>query len=201
MNCSDVRSLLPEHVRGGLAPADAVRVVRHLDACAECRAERDGLAHVCRMLDAAAAPEVTTDVSAVYREAALREARKVRRWRRAACFALAASLLLLLGFSLRLEVRMDRDQLVVRWGEAKVEPAPPARVRPGPAVEERLRVLDELVQALAADIDARDLAQQERIARLRKDVARALAVRAEEQEIARLSQALDQVLKEKGALP
>src|SRR5690348_14985697 len=42
--CADIRPLLGVYLTGAIAPADRAVVVRHLAACADCRAELAGLA-------------------------------------------------------------------------------------------------------------------------------------------------------------
>src|SRR4029077_20445393 len=42
--CADIRPLLGVYLTGAIAPADRTVVVRHLAACADCRAELAGLA-------------------------------------------------------------------------------------------------------------------------------------------------------------
>jgi anti-sigma factor RsiW len=190
-DCTAVRPLLPEAVYGDLSPdrADAVR--RHLAACAGCRAEFAALQEVRDALGAAPAPPpVRVDVARVYREAAARQMQRLRRWRRAAAALGAAAALLAAALLLRLELRVDGEQLVLRWGAAP-EPAPVARqpepptqpppaeapprvVAEPPAVSaEDVRLLKQLIHALAASLDARDrqqlqdlLALQQRLDRL-----------------------------------
>jgi hypothetical protein len=122
---------------------------------------------------------VKVDAAMLYRQAAERQALRTRRWRRAALAACAAgiALLTLTAFS-RLEIRVEVNQVVARWGAAPAPevPAPPPVVQgpPAPAdggaataaVEDRLRVLDALVQALAEDDQARDYQHGREIARL-----------------------------------
>jgi hypothetical protein len=180
MNCPDVRACLPALAYGDLGPAETARVEEHLARCPECRREWAGLRAVRRLLDAAPAPEVSVDVAAVYRRAAERQARAARRWRRvgcAACVGLAAALAVAVG--LRLEVQVGEQQVVLRWGLPPAPPAPPAPPPPAPtpprpaapdATEERLRLLGELVQALAADVRGRDDRQQQDIEALRRQV-------------------------------
>jgi hypothetical protein len=180
MNCPDVRARLPALAYGDLGPTEAAAVEEHLAKCAECRQEVACLRGVRRLLDAAPAPAVSVDVAAVYRRAAERQARSARRWRRIACAAgvgLAAAIALAVG--LRLEVRVEAQQVVLRWGAPPAPPAPPPppapAVRPLPpavsdVTEEQLRLLSELVQALAADVRGRDERQQQEIDALRRRV-------------------------------
>ncbi len=115
-DCTAVRPLLPEAVYGDLAAGPAAAVRRHLDACAACQAEFAALQEVRDALNAVppAAP-ARVDVGRLYRDAARRQAQKLRRWRRAAVVLGAAAALLLIVFALRLELRVDGRQLVLRW--------------------------------------------------------------------------------------
>ncbi len=180
MNCPDVRACLPLLAYGDLGPAEAARVEEHLAKCPECRREWAALGAVRRLLGAAPASAVSVDVAAVYRRTAERQARAARRWRRVACAAcagLAAAIALTVG--LRLEVRVEEQQVVLRWGIPTAPPAPPAPPTPAPvsprpsapdANDDQLRLLGELVQALAADVRGRDERQQQEIDALRRQV-------------------------------
>ena len=187
MNCTDARERLPALVYGDLSSEETAALDDHLTQCPACRAERAELEALRRALDAAPAPAAAVDLPALYREAARHQKRVLRRWKRAA-FAvgsLAAALLLVLA--LRLEVRVGGGQLVVRWGPPPVEPAPPPpnppAVTPQPPpqepgvppaefarLEERVRVLSDLVRAVAADVDARDRQQQEALVLLQREI-------------------------------
>jgi anti-sigma factor RsiW len=183
MNCAVVRSRLPALVYDDL-PADvADEVRRHLASCASCAKKHAEVAQVRRRLDAVPVPAVAVDLPRLYREAAEQQARRLRRWRRVACAALAAAAAVVaVVFLSRLEVRIDNNQLVLRWGAV---PAPPDVLPPTPPVpqpepppivvaaapsadvEQQLRLLSELVQALSDDADRRDGRRQHEIARLR----------------------------------
>jgi hypothetical protein len=219
MKCTEIRSLLAEYASGGLSPDQSSTIEAHLAGCPSCRQEAEALHRICRLLSATPAPEVRVDVPALYREAEHRERRRARRWRRAAVvLGLAALVLVVLGAVLRLEVRIDRDQFVLRWGTPPALEKPgdlPERTRPGSAaveraevaqLEERVRVLNDLVHALAVDVQTRDLERQEDAARLRalleqvvRDAQRLSA--ATQQDLTTLTQYLDQIQKEKGANP
>jgi len=167
MNCPDVRPKLPALVYDDLSPAEADAVRRHLDACAGCRDEFAGLAHARAALDMVPVPAVKVEVARLYTEVAARQDRRARRWRRiaVAAAALAAAVLLVVG--LRVQVRVAAYEFVIAWGDpsgrgrerADVAPQPPTRDR-GSDVEERLRLLDDLVHAVAADVDRRDRRHQ-----------------------------------------
>ena len=82
-----------------------------------------------------------------------------------------------------LEFRIDGHQLVVRWGnpptlsavETNAEPAPPPpednNRTAAPHGDERIRVLNELIHALAADIESRDQQRQQDVASLKRKIA------------------------------
>jgi hypothetical protein len=165
MNCSDVRPLLPALVYENLAPAEADTVRRHLDACTGCRDEFAGLAHARASLDAVPVPAVKLDVARLYTEVAARQERRAPRWRRVSLATAALAAGLLLVFGLRLQIRVETKQLVIAWGSGqnrereRVEPPALADAR-GSEIDERLRLLDDLVHAVAADVDRRDRRNQ-----------------------------------------
>ncbi len=187
MNCPEVRAALPEFVYEALPPEARAEVQRHLDGCPECRREEAAMRQVRSLLAAAPAPEVRVDTAAVYRAAAERQARRVRRWRRVAVAACAAAVLIaaVMGLS-RLEVRIGSSELVVRWGQPPAMPVPPPappavqppRAAPVAAVDphdidsikDRLNLLSELTQALADDGRDRDEQRGQEIARIREQM-------------------------------
>jgi anti-sigma factor RsiW len=170
MNCSDVRASLPDLLHGRLEPAAAARAEEHLAGCPACRAEWQALRHVCRLLDLPAAPTVRVDLPALYRRAAEEQALQARRWRRTALAACGlAAVVAAVAVGLRLEVRLEAHQVVVRWSAPPPGVAPPAPALPGPVVPvlpasaEDLRLPRDLIHALADDVDARDRRQQEEL--------------------------------------
>ncbi len=182
MNCADVRARLPALVYGDL-PADVADDVRHhLGRCASCEEEYAAIAQLPGLLDAVPAPALAVDLPRLYREAAERQARRLRRWRRVACAALAAAAAIVaVVFLSRLEVRLDANQLVLRWGAPPAPPEVPAPrltpehqpplvalapAAPAAEVEQQLRLLSEVVQALSNDADARDGRRRHEIAQL-----------------------------------
>jgi hypothetical protein len=181
MNCADVRAWLPGLLYGDLPDDEAGQVREHLARCPSCRREEAAVAQVSRLLDAAPAPAVTVDLARLYREATDRQARRLRRWRRVACAALAAAAAVVLAVLLsRLEVRLDSNQLVLRWGDVPApQEAPAPAPRPQPVevvtpqtaaigeIEQQLRLLTELVQALSNDADQRDERRRQEVAVLR----------------------------------
>ena len=125
MNCPEVRAALPEFVYGGSTPEMRAEVQHHLAGCPECRHEDAALRQVRQLLAAAPAPEVRVDASTVYRQAAERQGRRLRRWRRVAVAACAAAVLIgaVMGLS-RLEIHVGASEMVVRWGAPPAAPAP-----------------------------------------------------------------------------
>jgi hypothetical protein len=178
MNCTRTRLCLAEFIHGGLRPEDRKQLEVHLQTCAACRAECAALQQVSRLLDRLPAPETPVDLAHLYRDAAEVQQRRLQRWRRlAVALGVATAAALLLAFGLRCEVRLEVHQMVVRWGMPPpdvVPPLPPApvieeRVVAGisPEVEERLRMLGELVETLAAESEARGRTQREELVRLK----------------------------------
>ena len=138
-----------------------------------------GAGQVRRLLDAAPAPAVRVDAAALFRAAAERQARRLRRWRGVALAACVAAILLFAFSALsRLEVRVETNQMVVRWGPAPAAPpsaqAPPVAPTPAAdprdlmALEDRVRTLSELVQALADDGREREYQRDLENARLKQ---------------------------------
>ncbi len=181
MNCPEIRAALPEFVYGQLSPQALDPIEAHLRDCPECRREAAALGQVRRLLDAAPAPAVRVDAAALYRAAAERQARRLRRWRGVALAAcVAATLLFAFSVLTRLEVRVETNQIVVRWGPAPAAPpsaqAPAPPVAPTPAadprdlmeLEDRVRTLSELVQALADDGREREYQRDLENARLKQ---------------------------------
>lgn len=176
MTCFDVRAALPALVEQQLTPEEAGQVEKHLTDCAACRRERQALAHVCRLLDQLPVPTATVDLPALYRRAAEREERRALRWRRLAVAGVtAAAACLLLTLGLRLEVRVEAHQAVVRWGMPPDVAVPPSPPSPSPAAvpsvnAEDVALLRSLVHALAEDVATRDRRQHEALARVEGDV-------------------------------
>lgn len=194
MTCTEARPLLPALLYGDLPLREAALVRAHLGRCEGCRREEAALAEVRHRLDALPAPETAVDLERLYRDAARESVRSRPRGRRGAYAVLAAAAaIVLVVLATRLEIRLDREQLVVRWG-APPSPAPvPPRdeppvvvpTSPSPEVEERLKLLGELAQALAADADRRDARQQQEMDILRAELT---ALRLQ---MAQLRQAVD----------
>jgi Putative zinc-finger len=172
MNCSQLRNLLSEWLDGDVAPTTAVAVEAHLVACTECRREGEALKQVRQALDLVPPATAEVDLPQLYRTAAETQERLARRWRRRACVGggLAAALALFAVLP-ALEVRIEGHQFVARWGSPPAVPSPvlPAPAPPEPAVEriafanttapdveDRLRLLGDLVQMMADDAGKRD---------------------------------------------
>jgi anti-sigma factor RsiW len=172
MNCPDVRPLLPALAYDDLPPAEVAAVRNHLDACPGCRDEFAGLAHARAALDAIPVPTVKVDFARVYTEVAARQERRARRWRRVSMAAVALAATVLVAVGLRLQVRVGANELVIAWGEQPNREGDRMEVRPsvtyasGAHVEERLKLLDDLTHALAADNDRRDRRYQQEMADL-----------------------------------
>jgi anti-sigma factor RsiW len=182
MKCNEIRDLLPLHLYGDVNDAERAAVESHLATCDECRAELAALAAVRKGLDAPIPALRAVDVASIYQAESDRLRRRSRRWRAAAVLAAAAALLFL---ALRVEVRADGRQLVLRWGEPEpVAVAPPVVervvVRSEPAstkeLEERINRVSALIQALASNMDAKDIDQKE-LARLRREFAELQQIR------------------------
>jgi hypothetical protein len=176
--CAQIKESLPGLLYGELAPAEAEAVHQHLAGCPPCRGELAGLRRVRALLEAAPdpAPDAEVDLTRLYREAARRQTQRLRRWRRLAAVSLAVAAGLLGIFALKLEVQVDGNQFVLRWGppppppEApRPGPRPPAEVAPRPpAREAELELIKELVHLLAADVQTRDREHKEVLDGLRE---------------------------------
>src|SRR5262249_7808993 len=128
MNCAQVRLELPALLVGEMNSEDTDRLRRHLDHCSECRHEYEALQSVCRSLDADGVPDIKIDLPRLYRQESERLRWRMRCWRRTAAITAAAAVALIAaGLALRLEMRLEPHQVVVRWGTISVasDPAPP----------------------------------------------------------------------------
>lgn len=170
MSCTQAREHLALLLYGDLDRVTAAAVQEHLAGCPACRTEYAELRRLRQALDALPAPAVQVDLPRLFQTAARRQA---RRWRRAALLVGAAAAALLLVLLTRLEVRVEAQQLVVRWGttptDGQVSPTPVADLPPQalpPDLEQRLQLMDDLLHALVTDVRDRDAEQQRRLARL-----------------------------------
>jgi hypothetical protein len=175
MNCPEARNHLPALLYGDLLPAEAARLESHLTACPTCRRELEELRQVRKAMDAASVPAVQVNLTRLYQDAARRQARRAQRWRWAALAGGAAAAIALLVLGLRLEVRLEARQVVLRWGAAPRLPEtesrtllPPRRTDLDSAAsgEERLQLLSNLIHALAEEAQTRDQLQQQQLLRL-----------------------------------
>jgi hypothetical protein len=180
MNCADVHARLASFAYGDLPEAEANHIREHLNQCSACEQQRLAISEAQRLLDAVPAPAIAVNLPKLYRDVAAEHRRQVRRWRIAAWAGLAAALLVAILLVSRLEVRMDANQVVLRWGAAPAMPQPhehpPARHSPEPVfaapqmstaeIDQQLRMLRELVQAISNDADLRDERRQREITAL-----------------------------------
>jgi hypothetical protein len=181
MKCTDVRAALPLLIYREETPQDAA-VREHLANCPACRREYETLEGVRRLLNVAPAPHVAVDLHELHRSLAERQLRRERRWRRVALALGTLAAVLVLAFCLRLEVRHEANQLVVRWGDAPNiggTGVPPVQTHarrdagptvPSESIEAELRVLSDLIHALKQDADERDQRFADRLARLQQHV-------------------------------
>ena len=184
MNCEQTHERLLAWQYGELPAGEQTEVAKHLAGCAACREELSGWHEFRHQLGAFTGPAVQVDVPGLYQEAMRRSERRARRWRRSSLVAAAVAALVLIAVGLKLEVRVDAAQLVVRWGSGEGERGrggegekEQARHLPGtnsaraPIVQapeagsqvtaEDLALVKNLVRALAQDVRTRDRQQQE----------------------------------------
>ncbi|HMF15306.1 MAG TPA: zf-HC2 domain-containing protein [Gemmataceae bacterium] len=173
MNCTPIRPLLPLLSYGELPANEADAIRAHLADCAACRKELAEFQHVRAALGCPKVPVVHVDLPRLFHEAADRQARRVRRWHRAGVAVTGIAAALLLIAVLRLEIRVETQQLTLRWGAVPVQDLAQAEqvvVRADPAalaaLQERVHVLDDLLHAVIIDIADRDERQAQRLARL-----------------------------------
>lgn len=173
MSCEPFRERLLELLYGGLPPGSRTEVERHLADCSACRRERAALEALAHGLDAVPPVPGRVDLPRLYRDAAERRARQARRWRFIAAGVGVAAVVLLALFALRLEVRLEGHQMVLRWGvppePAAPVPPPPVVIREVPAVSaEEVQLLKELVHALAADVESSERRSLASVVRLQQ---------------------------------
>ena len=178
MNCADARTHLPALLYGDLPPGEADAVRSHLAGCAACRQQYAELQQLRHALDAMPGPAVQVDLPRLFQEAAERQVRRARRWRRAALAGCAAVGLLLVVAGLRVEVHVDAHQLTLRWGGAPAADAvpvprgpdaPPPEAPEGRSsadVERRLELMSRLIHALNEDLEERDVHQRQALQRV-----------------------------------
>jgi hypothetical protein len=173
MNCTEVRARLAEYLYADLDPGAQVALDHHLTSCDSCRREVKALQGVSRLLDSVPATTTSVDLPALYRELALRQTRRARRWKiAAAAVTAAAAVIAACAFGLRCEFRWEPQQLVIRWGappEARTQspPLPETPKEPVPATEttalataDRNRLQTELIRAVADNMQALEQREQ-----------------------------------------
>jgi hypothetical protein len=166
MSCSPIRERLTEFVYGDLTPAEAREVEEHIRSCPACRREEAALAGVRGLLDRAGTPAISADLPGIYRRAAEMQGRRARAWHRAGIGILgAAAAVVIVTMLLRLEVRADARQVVIRWGapaELPKSPIAPLDVQPAVSsrssseIRDELDILSELIQGLMEQQEVRD---------------------------------------------
>jgi hypothetical protein len=168
MNCAEARRHLPALLYGDLELGAAGAVRQHLAACPACRREHAALDRVRAALDTVPVPVVQVDLPRLYQEAAARQARCVRTWRRTALACAAVAALLLVVFGLRLQVRVGPHEMVLRWGDVPPAVTPPSSgaAEADAEVAQRLQLMSELIHALADDLESRDAQQRDSLKRL-----------------------------------
>lgn len=178
MNCSQTQEKLPLLLYGDLDDSDAILVETHLAECEACEIAFKELSRVRELLDAVPAEGVPLDMGRIPGAVSPAISQPSWSWREYALWAALAVLLVAVLFNT--EVRFERHQLIVRWGNAPIqeqgetiaprvsEPMPPGNVSQFDSreFEERLGVLDDLVHALAGQVNSHDQEQRDRITAL-----------------------------------
>jgi hypothetical protein len=186
MNCPEICAALPELLYGELKPAQVETVQSHLAGCAGCQAELAGLRQVSGLLDKLPVPAVRVHVGQIYWQSQVRQECRLRRWRRATFALTAIAAAVVLAMLLQLEVRVDGRQLVLRWGSARevitrVAPEHGIGVRkqhqqsvsvPPEVTRADLKLMRDLLHAVAADVDGRDRLQHESLAAIQRQLDR-----------------------------
>ena len=182
MSCSVIRNQLPLLLYGNLLPEEKPTVEKHLAACISCQREFEALRSVQQKLGLLAAPDVQIDLPRFYRRAAERQERGRRRWRRLAlATASAAAILVGCTLTLRLEAHVEGHQFILRWGGppevrndavASGQHAQPEMDRTAEklpvaaATEDQIRLLSELIHALADSVQSVERREQQDTAQL-----------------------------------
>jgi len=149
---------LPLLLYGDLTEAEAATVNRHVAECASCRDALAALQSVRAALHATPVPDVNVAPAQIFLASAQPQRRRWVPWMITG--ALAASLVALAVWNL--EVSIGRGQMIVRWGQplevvlGHNVGMPAADNSAMVALEERVRLLQELTHALARDVERRD---------------------------------------------
>jgi hypothetical protein len=182
MNCADARQQVPALLYGDLIATTRADVEKHLAECAECRRECRSLQDVRKLLDEPVPPAARVDLARLYRDAAGQDQRRLGKWRRLALAASGiAALLAVAAFGMRLEVRVERHQLILRWGspalaeEVARAPVPQPRItQPEPKEsapvqwsDDQQQLFSQLIRALADDLQGLERRQRESAADMR----------------------------------
>ncbi len=161
MTCHDVKRHLPLLLYGDLEAAPRAQVEAHLSACASCRDEHAALAATRQALASAATPAVEVDVTRILQRAGGAAATTAKRWRRLAIGLSAAAAVLVAVLLVRLEIRFEGHQLVLRWGTPPTQEVRPASIAQMHQVTPEVTAADlqlvrNLIHGLFADIRLRD---------------------------------------------
>src|SRR5262249_42310126 len=118
------------------------------------------------------------DLAGIYQDRLARARRRSRLWQLAGGLAVAVCALLLL---LRIDIRVNAQQLVLRWGQPEpviqervipeVVQASPSSAEPSQEVLERLRLMDELIHALADSVEVNDQKRHDDLLQLQRELA------------------------------
>ncbi len=169
MNCTDVKTQLPLLLSEDREQIEDPELRAHLATCPSCHQELLELKQLGKLLDAKPEPQVVVDLASLYRRAALQEARTGRRWR---WVGIAASLLLLIGGTAalfnRLEIRLNGNELALRWGGnpvptvSLIDPplAPPQPISRTDKRDEQMEILGDMVRAMLQELQTVELRQQ-----------------------------------------
>lgn len=171
MNCDDLRERLPLLIYGDLSPEETRLANSHLADCAACQREREALIATHHSLDSATVPDVAIDLPSIHGRALAMQARSMRRWKRFAIAAGSLAACLLAFLLIRPDVRVGDGQLVIRWNskteqQPQAEQAPIVVQQPQPRdadLDERIRVLSELVQVLTLQMESNDQQRREEL--------------------------------------
>lgn len=175
MKCQEIVELLPLHVYGDVTGDEQAQIVAHLEQCAACRTEAEAYSTARRQLTQASPSTAAVDLAAIYRDENRRHLRRARWWQRLTWAAVAVAAAVLLS---RCEIDVREQSLSVRWGGFNTERVHDSVVivqpRPAsePAAADQVRILQELVHALAAMIATQDRDRQGELNTFRGELAR-----------------------------